>query len=133
MEQLSRYATQLTSVLVAASLALIVPGVAGVGASFPLVVAIVAVGIALQAGVRRVKHRPRIEASRFGDALRVFPTGVLLASLVVLFSPTATPGELQALGGLCGLIGMLNYFLRPAYSLVAGTLRYLDRALNGVR
>jgi hypothetical protein len=133
MQALSRYATQLTAVLVAASLALIVPGIAGIGASFPLVVVIVAVGIALQAGVRRVKHHRLVEYSRLGDAFRVFPTGVLLAGLVVLFAPTATPGELQALGGLCGLLGMVNYFLRPFYGLAAGAVSSLDRALAGMR
>jgi hypothetical protein len=133
MQRLARYATQLTAVLVAASVALIVPGVVGVGASVPLVVLIVAVGLGLEAGVRRVKHRPLVEHSRFGDAFRAFPTGVLLASIVILFSPTATAGELQALGGLAGLLGMLNYFLRPVYGLIAGGFRYLEGALAGPR
>lgn len=131
MQRLSRYATQLTAVLVAASVALIVPGAAGIGASFPLVVVTVAAGIALQSGVRRVKRHPKVSTTRLGDVLRVVPTGVILAGLVVLFSPGATPGELQALGGLCGLVGMLNYFLRPAYGLVAGAFRYLDGRLGG--
>jgi hypothetical protein len=131
MQRLSRYATQLTALLVAASLALIVPGTAGLGASFPLVVLVVAVGLALQAGVRRVKHHPRVDTTRLGDVLRVVPTGVLLGGLVVLFSPTATAGELQALGGLSGLLGMLNYFFRPVYGLVAGGIRFLERAVAG--
>jgi hypothetical protein len=29
--------------------------------------------------------------------------------------PSATPAEVQALGGLLGLVGMANYFLRPLY------------------
>lgn len=40
-----------------------------------------------------------------------------LAALPVLLEPTATAEELQALGGLVGLAGMVNYFLRPVYLL----------------
>ena len=40
-----------------------------------------------------------------------------LAAFTVLLEPTASTEELRALGGIVGLAGMLNYFLRPIYLL----------------
>lgn len=40
----------------------------------------------------------------------------LLAILFVLaVEPSASASELQAIGGITGLLGMVNYFLRPIY------------------
>ena len=50
---------------------------------------------------------------------------VLVAAVAVVLFPEATAGEVQALGGLIGLAGMGNYFLRPVYRLVYGVGRRL--------
>ena len=42
----------------------------------------------------------------------------VLAALPVVLEPTASAEELQALGGIVGLVGMVNYFLRPVYLLL---------------
>lgn len=55
--------------------------------------------------------------------------GTAAATLTVLVALSASPGELQTLGGLIGLVGMLNYFLRPIYRL---TYRLGRRLSNGV-
>ena len=39
------------------------------------------------------------------------------ATVTVVLAIGASPGELQTLGGLIGLAGMVNYFLRPLYRL----------------
>jgi hypothetical protein len=41
----------------------------------------------------------------------------------------ASPGEVQALGGLLGLVAMANYFFRPVYYAVYATGRWASRAL----
>jgi hypothetical protein len=41
--------------------------------------------------------------------------GPVVAIVVCLLAFGATPSELQSLGGLVGLAGMVNYFLRPVY------------------
>lgn len=38
-----------------------------------------------------------------------------LAATTTAVALGATPGELQSLGGILGLVAMLNYFLRPVY------------------
>lgn len=53
-----------------------------------------------------------------------------VATVVVLFLFGATPGELQTVGGLLGLGGMLNYFLRPLYFGVYG---FATSAVGGSR
>jgi hypothetical protein len=41
-----------------------------------------------------------------------------VAAVPLVLELGASPGEMQALGGLLGLAGMANYFLRPVYLLV---------------
>jgi hypothetical protein len=125
MESLARLATQVTAVFLAASVALIGPAVAGLGSSIPLGLGLLVLGLGLEVGVRqanRVDGRTNIPV---WVGLRTVPLGLVVAALVGLGSLGATPGELQAIGGLCGLLGMSNYFLRPVYGLVAGAIRYL--------
>jgi len=50
-----------------------------------------------------------------------------LAALPLPLELGATPAELQALGGLLGLVGMANYFLRPIYLLSYAVGRKLRR------
>jgi hypothetical protein len=45
--------------------------------------------------------------------------------VALLLVPGASPEELQALGGIAGFVGMINYFLRPVYFLVYSLLKRL--------
>ncbi|GCF13675.1 hypothetical protein Harman_16100 [Haloarcula mannanilytica] len=102
--------------LVAAALAIGL-GVAGVGASLPIVVALLVLAAVLYAA--------RPDGNRLGPVAGVDVGGIvqslwlapLITALPLLVRLSATPGEMQAIGGLLGLAGMANYFLRPVYLL----------------
>jgi hypothetical protein len=108
---------RLTVVLLAASVLVIVPGLAGFGGSFLLVVVAVLVGSGLYAGRDQLRTAPEVGSHDFGDYGDVLWLSAVVAAAVFLFGLSATPGELRALGGIVGLLGMLNYFLRPLYRL----------------
>lgn len=118
---------RLTVVLLAASLSLIGPGLAGLGASVPLVVALAAAAglLALTRAEAGGRRWPGMVPVRY---LRDLWAGPLVAGVVALAMLGSSPGEVQALGGVCGLVGMLNYFLRPIYALLASLGAYLRRA-----
>lgn len=130
MSRLADRTQRLTVALLAASVALAVPGFAGLGSSIALAAVLAAI-----TGVLFVLRDPLGNLDP-GDGrartrhLRILWVGPLLGAVAVLVAPWASPGELQALGGLCGLIGMLNYFLRPVYAAVIGVGRYLKGALG---
>lgn len=52
--------------------------------------------------------------------VRALWLGPILAAVALVLEPGATPAEMQALGGLVGLLGMANYFLRPVYIFFSG-------------
>lgn len=110
-----------TAVLLAAGLCLVAAGTAGLTGSLALALALGAVGGAL----RLVGEA--VDDSSGGLVVRTVATdlwiGPVLAAAVVVFWLDATPGEVQALGGLVGLLGMLNYFLRPFYHLIYGLVQ----------
>lgn len=108
---------RMTVVLVAASLALIVPGVGGIGGSLALSALLVVVAGLLSVVALGVEDGPKVLGHDLGRYAKVLWVGALIAALVVVVARDATPGELQALGGLVGLLGMVNYFLRPVYRL----------------
>ncbi len=108
---------RVTVVLLTASVALIAAGVAGFGGSVGLVVMLVGFAVllfALKDELARAPDALRHDLGAYGAVLWVGP---LLAAVVVALMLDATPAELQALGGLVGLVGMVNYFLRPLYRL----------------
>ncbi len=122
-------AFRLTVVLLAASGTLIGPGTLGVGAGLPLLLVLAGVALgafAVRDALRRV--RPRLGIP-LGRCLAVVWVGPVIAATVVLGVLGATPGEVQALGGLVGLVAMLNYFLRPVYYAVFATGRWLAQAV----
>jgi hypothetical protein len=106
-----------TVVLVAASVALIAPGAAGIDGSMLLGVVFVALAGPLFAVRGVLSEGPVILGHDIGSYVAVLWLSPLLAALISFMAPGATPGELQALGGLVGLAGMANYFLRPLYRL----------------
>lgn len=111
-----------TVVLLAASLTLIGPGIAGLGGSLGLAVAQVALAAVLFVGRDRLGTGPSALGHDLGYYGEVLWLGPLVGAAVTVLGLTATPAELQALGGLVGLAGMANYFLRPVYRLASGTL-----------
>lgn len=133
MQRLALRSVQLTAALIVASVALIGPGLAGLGASLPLALIILAVAAILVAARDELAEIGYVGWIPLGATLRVAWAGSLLAGVVVLVAGGASPGELQAYGGLCGLVGMVNYFLRPVYGLLYAAGRYVGRALGGTR
>jgi len=113
-----------TVILLTAGLSLVAVGTAGVAASLPLVLASVVL-----AGVTRVVTDAVEVPATDGVTVRTVATdlwiGPALAAVVLVLWLDATPGEVQALGGMVGLVGMLNYFLRPFYHLIYGLGRRL--------
>ncbi len=105
-----------TFALLAGSVALILPAVAGVGASAPLLAAVLLTGVALAAVRTRLDALPTVwelDPEIYAGDLWIGP--VLAVATVLLVEPSATAGELQSLGGVLGFLGMVNYFLRPLY------------------
>ena len=108
---------QVTVLLLVAAALAIGFGVAGVGASLPVVVGLLVLTAVLYAA--------RPDADRFGPVAGVDVDGIvrslwlapLATVLPLLVRLSATPGEVQAIGGMLGLAGMANYFLRPVYLL----------------
>lgn len=125
MERWQERTLRLTVVLVVASLVLIVPGLAGIAASPLLVGGVLLLSIAGFAVRERLAVLPEVfghRLGRYGQDLWLGPLVVLVALLLV---PGASPEELQALGGIVGFVGMINYFLRPVYFLVYSLLKRL--------
>jgi hypothetical protein len=133
MQRLALRSTQLTAVFLVASVALIGPALAGVGASLPLALLLAVAVTLLYVGRADIAAVGWVGWIPLGPTLRVAWLGAILALVLVVVSLGATTGELQAYGGLCGLAGMVNYFLRPLYGLVIAAWRYVDRALGGTR
>ena len=108
-----------TGVVLAAGLSLVAVGTAGAAASLPL-----AFAFAVLAGGLRVATEAVEPPAGEGVSVRTVVTdlwvGPALAAVVLVGWLDATPGEVQALGGVVGLAGMLNYFLRPFYHLIYG-------------
>jgi hypothetical protein len=110
-----------TFALLAGSVVLIVPGLAGLGASLPLLVAVLGVGVSLATLRRRLAELPPLMGQAVGPHARDLWVGPVVAVLAVfVVEPSATAGELQSIGGLLGFVGMVNYFLRPLYLFLFG-------------
>jgi hypothetical protein len=110
---------RLTLALLAGGTVLVALGTAGVGGSVLLVLALAALtALASVAGAELLDTAwARVDSHGYVADLWV---GFLVAGVAVLLVLDATPGEVQALGGLVGLVGMVNYFLRPVYRLLFG-------------
>ncbi len=106
---------QVTVLLLVAAGILLALGVAGVGASLLLVGGLVVLAVGLF--VARPAEPPvgRVAGVNVGHLLQSLWLAVVVAALPLVVEPSATPAEVQALGGLLGLAGMANYFLRPLY------------------
>jgi len=117
-----------TYVLLVASFLLIGPGVVGFGPTVVLAAGLAALTAGLW-GVRdRLRELPVLAGYDLGWYARDSWLGAAVTLPIVLGSLNSPPPELQALGGLVGLLGMANYFLRPLYLLVASFFLNLVRA-----
>ncbi|MFB6183558.1 MAG: hypothetical protein ABEI96_03300 [Haloarculaceae archaeon] len=118
-----RVLLQVTVTLLVAGLLLVGIGAAGIGASLPLAAAGVVVTGATYVLVDRSSPDRLGLLDRYADR-RLLWAIPALATVVVLGWLGATPGELQTLGGVVGLLGMANYFLRPIYHLLSDVLAW---------
>jgi hypothetical protein len=108
--------------LLVAGLLLIALGMGGVGASVVVVLAL----LGLAGGLAAIRDRLTGLGPRRGlntDRLvRDSWITVVLAATTAGIALGASPDELMALGGILGLVGVGNYFLRPVYVLVGSLL-----------
>jgi hypothetical protein len=115
---------EFTFVMLAASVVLIVPSLLGLGGSGEVLGVLLAVGALLAAVRPAIADLPLVAGHDVGRYTKELWLGPVVAVVMVpLLAPGATAGELQSIGGLAGLVGMLNYFLRPIYFSVYGLVR----------
>jgi hypothetical protein len=120
---------RITTVCLAASGLLILPAVDGVGPSLSFVAVLVAVSAGCAAVRERLAALPAVIGYDLGEYAQDLWLAGGLAALVAVVGPATTPEELRALGGVVGLVGMVNYFLRPVYlAVLSRVLRRSTRA-----
>ncbi|MFC6756817.1 MULTISPECIES: hypothetical protein [Haloarcula] len=131
MERAIRTGTmQVTALCLVAAGILLALGAAGVPGSLPLLGLL----LALSAGLyytRPDARMGRVAGIDVDSLLSTLWLAPALAALAVAFESTASPAELQALGGLVGLAGMLNYFLRPMYLLAYSLVEAVQNRGSG--
>jgi hypothetical protein len=118
---------RVTAVLVAASALLVGLGMNGVGGSATLAAVLLGAGVGLFAARDWLAEFPVVvghDLGFYGEAAWLAPVAAAGAALLAV---GATAAELQAVGGLVGLAGMANYFLRPVYHFIFRLGRYATR------
>jgi hypothetical protein len=121
---------RVTAVLVTASVLLVGLGSVGVGGAPPLAAVLLGVAAGLFAVRDGLADLPAVlghDLGFYGEAAWLAPVGAAGATLLAM---GATAAELQAVGGLVGLAGMVNYFLRPVYHAVLRLGQYVARATS---
>lgn len=119
-----------TYILLVASATCILPGLLDIGSTIFLVAALGSLTGALLLIREELTALPVVVGYDLGWYARDSWVGALVGTAIVLVSLGATPAELRALGALAGLVGVVNYFLRPLYLFVA---EQLLRLLHGSR
>ncbi|MFB6085095.1 MAG: hypothetical protein ABEJ94_12710 [Halorientalis sp.] len=111
-EKYERGILRISAVCLLAAVLLIPVGYAGIGASpiLPVVFAMLAAGLYV-AWQRSDEYAVYLSGLWLGPVVAV---AVSIAALLI----EASPGELQALGGIVGLVGVFNLILRPVYRFV---------------
>jgi len=118
---------RLTAALLVASVALVLPGTAGLGGTLPLVALLLGAAAGLYALRDALPAERRVWGVDVAGYVGVAWLGPALAAVLVVVFLGASAGEVQALGGLLGLAGMANYFLRPVYHAVVAGARWVGR------
>ncbi len=118
----------LTVQLLVASALLVGASLADFGAGLPVIAAFAAASAALVAVRDRLPDVGVVVGHDVDRYLADLWAGAAAAAVTALVLLGATPGELQAAGGLLGLAAMLNHFLRPFYGLAADLVAWLRRA-----
>lgn len=130
MDHWRRRSRRFTWVLLFASATLIVPALLGSGATAPLAAVLGSLAGALWLLREHLATLPTVVGYDLGLYGRDCWIGATVGSAVALLFLGASAEELQALGGLTGLVGMVNYFLRPLYLYVAALLSRLFQPQN---
>ncbi len=121
---------QVTALCLVAAGILLALGAAGVPASIPLLGLL----LALSAGLYYTRPDDsvgQVAGIDVGGILSTLWLAPVLAALPLVLESAASAEELQALGGLVGLAGMLNYFLRPVYLLAYSLLEAVQNRGSG--
>jgi hypothetical protein len=104
---------RISAVFILAGLFLIPLPLIGMGPSLIMLLALPGAAWALYEAWQRAEGRTR----KYLSGLWLAP--VVAALLTVYgFVIGASPGEMQALGGLAGIVGVINLLLRPVYRLL---------------
>ncbi|WP_135667637.1 hypothetical protein [Halorhabdus rudnickae] len=113
-QRLVGWIRQMTGGGFTAAVLLIALGVVSQSATPLLAVGVFAIGVA---GIAtRQTLREWIDHPAFATYLASVPLGPLLAGVVLVLFLGASPGELQTLGGVLGLLALLNHLFRPVYA-----------------
>jgi hypothetical protein len=116
---------RITLVFLIAAAILIPLGYLGVGPSIPLVV-----GQLGLAGVLYYAWKQTEEYDQYLAGLWLGPiVGVIATGVALLIG--ASPGELMSIGGLVGIVGVVNMLLRPVYRLLSYLVSFLLSAGGG--
>lgn len=118
MQQLEDWVLSVTYIFLTASILLIGSSLLGLGGDGPVLGVLLALGAVLAATRQNLENAPPLFGYRVGRFARDLWLGPVIAvALVFLIKPGASAAELQAIGGIAGFLGMLNYFIRPLYFL----------------
>lgn len=120
---------RVTVVLLATSVALILPSLAGIDASVVLAAVLGVLALALGAVRDVLATAPTVLGYDIGRYTPSLWLGAALATGVIVVFPAATAAELQTLGGFAGFVAMVNYFLTPLYGFVYRVLARVGRTL----
>jgi hypothetical protein len=115
---------RVTLVSLVAGFCLIVAGLAGSRATPLLVVGLFALAAAAHVAVSAIEERDLLAFDHHRYAADL-PLAPLVAAVATLAFLGATPGEVQAVGGGLGLLGMGQYFLRPVYHALYRAVAWL--------
>jgi len=118
---------RVTAVLLVTSTALLVPGLVGIGGSLPLAAVFVGAGGALALVRGMLASLPSVAGCEPGRYAPDLPFAAALAAITVVVFSDASPAELQALGGLAGVVAIANYFFGPVYLYVYGLVNRASR------